>query len=275
MSTTDRLSCLLAEINIALQKFHVQINNMYFKSSTLPRTMSNILHTVGSFLPSLRVLSGGIHTMGLFHWLLYTLFIISFLDTVTHAINVKPQKEKFTPDYKYYHNVTTLQLEINRLVKENSEYIRLYKDYTSLKRESQLVLQITDFTKQLEKESPEKKATNQKLKLLFAFGEHSREFLPVESMIYLIKNITLGIHSKNKAAVNFSNNILSRIDLYIIGIANPDGRRYVERTGNYCWRGTSTGVDLQRNFDWEFGGKGSSNNPKDEEYHGAEPFSGI
>ncbi len=45
--------------------------------------------------------------------------------------------------------------------------------------------------------------------------------------------------------------------------------------GNYCWRGTSTGVDLNRNFDWCFGNKGSSGNRQDEEYRGDKPFSGT
>uniref|UniRef100_A0A8W8ICE3 Peptidase M14 domain-containing protein n=1 Tax=Magallana gigas TaxID=29159 RepID=A0A8W8ICE3_MAGGI len=66
-----------------------------------------------------------------------------------------------------------------------------------------------------------------------------------------------------------------RIDnnLYIILMANPDGRHHCEKTKNYCWRGTSTGVDLDRNFGWEFGGKGSSSDTEDEEYRGKDPFS--
>ncbi|XP_048736117.2 carboxypeptidase A5-like isoform X2 [Ostrea edulis] len=54
---------------------------------------------------------------------------------------------------------------------------------------------------------------------------------------------------------------------------DKDGRHFVEQTQNYCWRGTSTGVDLDRNFGWEFGGKGSSSDPNDEEYRGEEAFS--
>ena len=33
-------------------------------------------------------------------------------------------------------------------------------------------------------------------------------------------------------------------------------------------------MDINRNFGWEFGGKGSSRNRKDEEYRGAHAFSG-
>lgn len=59
-----------------------------------------------------------------------------------------------------------------------------------------------------------------------------------------------------------------------MAIVNPDGRQFVESSGNYCWRGTSTGVDLNRNFDWHFGDKGSSADKSDEEYRGTHPFSG-
>ena len=67
---------------------------------------------------------------------------------------------------------------------------------------------------------------------------------------------------------------MNELDIYIIVLANPDGRQYVEKTHNYCWRGTSTGVDINRNFDWEFGAKGSSSDKTDEEYHGTRAFSG-
>ncbi|PVD25416.1 hypothetical protein C0Q70_13072 [Pomacea canaliculata] len=56
-------------------------------------------------------------------------------------------------------------------------------------------------------------------------------------------------------------------------MANPDGRSYIESSQNFCWRGTSRGVDLNRNFDWQFAKSGSSNDPEDEEYRGPLPFS--
>ena len=65
-----------------------------------------------------------------------------------------------------------------------------------------------------------------------------------------------------------------QIDLYIVGIVNPDGRLHIERNGNYCWRGTSNGVDLNHNFDWHYGARGSSADIHDEEYRGTHSFSG-
>ncbi|XP_060078938.1 carboxypeptidase A5-like isoform X2 [Ylistrum balloti] len=87
-------------------------------------------------------------------------------------------------------------------------------------------------------------------------------------------NLTAGLSSlPGSYAEQFTRSILSKVDLFIIGMANPDGRSLLEQESNYCWRGTSTGVDLDRNFDWEFGGKGSSSDPTDEEYKGTQPFS--
>lgn len=72
-----------------------------------------------------------------------------------------------------------------------------------------------------------------------------------------------------------------------IGMLNPDGRIHLEQTGDYCWRNTGTskittamtlsrsarGVDLNRNFDWEFNGPGSSSKRGHEEYNGGFAFS--
>ncbi|KAI0211736.1 hypothetical protein LSAT2_003412 [Lamellibrachia satsuma] len=113
-----------------------------------------------------------------------------------------------------------------------------------------------------------------KAKILLSYGEHAREFFPIESLIHLLSNLTDGLEpSASKVAKEFSHAILSNIDLFIVAMMNPDGRCYIERTGNHCWRGTSTGVDLNRNFDWYFGRRGSSADSKDEEYRGPRAFS--
>lgn len=57
-------------------------------------------------------------------------------------------------------------------------------------------------------------------------------------------------------------------------MVNLDGRYYVEKIKNYCWRGISIGVDFDRNFGWEFGGKGSLSDIEDEEYRGKDLFLG-
>lgn len=63
----------------------------------------------------------------------------------------------------------------------------------------------------------------------------------------------------------WAHSILSNFDLHIVGLTNPSGKVHLEETGDYCWRNTGIGVDLNRNADWEFGGPGSSNKKGHEE----------
>lgn len=52
--------------------------------------------------------------------------------------------------------------------------------------------------------------------------------------------------------------LLQDFEVFLIPIVNPDGRGALERSGDYCWRGNGDRVDFARNFDWNFGGAGSS-----------------
>lgn len=181
------------------------------------------------------------------------------------GIDVKPQKELYVPNYKFYHNLKLIDDEIQYLLKFPN-YVKLYSQYRSRQNRPQYLLHICNFT-EIRRKKPQ---------ILFSYGEHAREFLPVESAISFLRNLTGGLlpHA-DLYSKQFTQRILSQSDIYIILMANPDGRHYIEQTSNYCWRGTSSGVDLDRNFDWEFGGKGSTSNTQDEEYRGNEPFSGT
>jgi len=193
---------------------------------------------------------------------------------LVQGVNVKPQKEKYVPNYQVYHNLSGLENEIRNIANKNPNYIRVESFYKSRKGRSQLLIHITNFTGSTSSQVYQNDLVP-KLKVLLSYGEHAREFLPVESLLFFLRNITSGLSAiPGSYEEHFTRTILSKANIYIIAMANPDGRSYVEKTQNFCWRGTSTGVDLDRNFDWEFGGKGSSGNPNDEEYRGKTPLSG-
>ncbi|XP_071962021.1 carboxypeptidase A4-like [Antedon mediterranea] len=211
------------------------------------------------------------------HFSIYTLtstfYIWIFLTTFVISGDVKPRREIYTPDYKFYHNLSTIKHHIEDLLTKNQGYIRHYEEYQSRNGASQYVLRISNFSDS-RMASHMYTIADHKPRILLSFGEHAREFLPIESMFHLLTNLTSGLATaRGSSTEGFSRKVLSHIDLFIIVIANPDGRNHIERTNNYCWRGTSVGVDLDRNFDWEFGGKGSSGDPNDEEYRGPHPFS--
>jgi murein tripeptide amidase MpaA len=179
-------------------------------------------------------------------------------------MDVKRQRERFKPDYKVYHNLTSASMTIEHFLEANRGFVRYVEPekYLSKLGKKQHVLRVTNF------ENVNLKNSDQ-VKVLLSFGEHAREFLPVESLFQMLKKLLFSWQTSEDPDVD-----LNQLDIYIVAIANPDGRQHVETSNNYCWRGTSSGVDLNRNFDWEFGGKGSSKDPSDEEYRGIKPFSG-
>ena len=208
--------------------------------------------------------------------LLYNVSWLLGIPTCIYGNNVLPQKEKYLPDYEIYHNTSRIQAHLEDIVSRNPNYFRIDWMYTSRQGRPQLVVRVTNFTDSHSIRVTSENVPSTKLKVLLSYGEHAREFLPVESMFHLLQNITNGLTlPEEHPGYKYSRTILSKIDLFIVGMMNPDGRRYVENTGNYCWRGTSTGVDLNRNFDWNYGEKGSSSDVNDEEYRGVEVFSGL
>ncbi|KAH3844336.1 carboxypeptidase A4-like isoform X2 [Dreissena polymorpha] len=182
--------------------------------------------------------------------------ICILLASAVEALDVKPQRELYTPDYRIYHNVSEISRKLRDLIAKYPSFIREHEtSQRSRNGLKQFVLQITNF---------ESHHQNKTAKILMSFGEHAREFLPVETLFYLIYQLL-----PPRSAINLSN-----FEIYAIALANPDGRLYVEKSKNYCWRGTyPSGVDINRNFEWEFGGKGSSGDKNDEEYRGPYPFS--
>nr|XP_054758750.1 carboxypeptidase A1-like isoform X1 [Lytechinus pictus] len=205
---------------------------------------------------------------------LYSSFITCLLlFGLGSAGNVNPRPELYVPNYKYYHNVSSIGTFITDLVVKHPTYFRLDLNFKSRSSIPQYVLHMTNFSSSRTSYGSHG-VSNIKPRLLLSFGEHAREFFPVESMIHLMKRITRGLHAPlNSPEDQFTKHVLSQLDIYIIVMANPDGRQHIERTGNYCWRGTSTGVDLDRNFAWNFGGHGSSGDPTDEEFRGPFPQS--
>lgn len=199
-------------------------------------------------------------------WLLGVNFVAILLDLYGYVISrdVLPQNEIYLPDYSVYHNYSTIKYQLANLVNNNPQFIKADWTYRSKQDRPQILLHVSNFT-----------AAFPKLKLLFSYGEHAREFFPVETMFALLHSLLSGVMSSSEShEYLFSKMVLSNFNLYIIVMANPDGRCYLEKSQNYCWRGTSTGVDLNRNFDWQFGNLGSSSNHEDEEYRGQSAFSG-
>ncbi|CAD5123335.1 DgyrCDS11691 [Dimorphilus gyrociliatus] len=162
------------------------------------------------------------------------------------SLDVLQRKEVYYPDYTIYHNVSKIAEKMHHLSLEGN-LIKPVPGYFSLDKKSQQVFHITEHNYK----------SNRKVNILLSSGEHAREFFPVEYTMSMIEQL---IREKKY--------LLRYVNLFVIVLSNPDGREFVEKNKNYCWRGNRRGVDLNRNFDWNYGGIGSSDNPKDEEYRG-------
>ena len=128
--------------------------------------------------------------------------------------------------------------------------------------------------------------------VLLLGGLHARELLNPDALIYFAYNLAFA-YKQNKDYVlggrtytaAFVKVIIENMDIFILPLANPDGRAYVlDPNGNRMWRGNRApnpgkackGVDINRNFDflWSSGIKTSPDpcNPN-QIYKGPSAFS--
>jgi murein tripeptide amidase MpaA len=110
--------------------------------------------------------------------------------------------------------------------------------------------------------------------LLFNGGQHAREWINPAVTIYIAHKYLSDYASDPRIRA-----IVDSTETIVVPILNPDGYVYTWTT-NRNWRknrrlvtGTTYGVDLNRNWGYQWGGEGSSNVPSDETYRGAAGFS--
>ncbi|CAH1961121.1 unnamed protein product [Acanthoscelides obtectus] len=102
-------------------------------------------------------------------------------------------------------------------------------------------------------------------------GIHAREWITPATVTYIINHIVSNFENEPK--------YIQDTDWYITPVANPDGYEFTHSTDR-LWRknrarsgGQCAGTDLNRNFGYKWGGKGSSKNPCTQIYAGTGPFS--
>jgi hypothetical protein len=102
-------------------------------------------------------------------------------------------------------------------------------------------------------------------------GIHSREFISPATVTFILHNL---LTSEDEDLKELSENF----DWYFVPSVNPDGYKYCHEKDRW-WRknlkpyGRTRGVDLNRNFDSNWGGVGSSSNPGSFDFSGAHAWS--
>lgn len=110
--------------------------------------------------------------------------------------------------------------------------------------------------------------------VIFNGTQHAREWVSPMTVMFLADQFLTryATDQRVRAAVDL-------VDIHLVPVSNPDGYVYSWTTDRY-WRknrrnvgGGCFGVDLNRNWGYEWGGEGSSGSCSSETYRGAAPFS--
>ena len=167
-----------------------------------------------------------------------TFFLLTRVSKGT-IFDMTPTREKYYPRYDLYHNLSRINECLRDISAQYSDILRLKMAYTSRFGLAQYLLHISNFSEY----SIQK--TRDRSMILLSFGEHAAELFPVQSMFYLLENITRGYDLPlGSYERNFTQFVMNNIDLHIVAIVNPDGRMVVEKTGNHCWVATANYIDL-------------------------------
>ncbi len=101
-------------------------------------------------------------------------------------------------------------------------------------------------------------------------GQHAREWVGPATVMYIAERLMEDYGSNPRVT-----DLLNAAEVVIAPIVNPDGYVY-SWTNQRLWRKNRRnghGVDLNRNWGWEWGGLGSSGDTDSDIYRGSAPFS--
>ncbi len=120
---------------------------------------------------------------------------------------------------------------------------------------------------------------------IYIFGaHHARELISTEVAMGVLNNLLENYNSDPTIL-----NILNNAEIWFVPIVNPNGHEVANNSLDVWWRKnlrdnndnqslnignySIDGVDLNRNYAWEWGLVGASDNFEDETYHGPNPIS--
>ncbi len=178
------------------------------------------------------------------------------------------QKDFPTKDAAY-HNYAELTEAISTLAKNNPDIVSLSSIVKTIEGKDIWALRITS----------DLNTANTKPAVIFMGGHHAREHLSVEMPLMFAQYLVDQYRAGNQKIVGLIN---SR-DIHIIPVVNPDGMEYDIKDGTYkMWRKNRArnangtfGVDLNRNYGYQWGTGGSSSDPNSETYKGPSAFSEV
>lgn len=175
----------------------------------------------------------------------------------------------FPSNDERFHDYAELKSELVRMEKENPEIAKLHIIGKSFEGRDIMAIQINTTKESLEAGRSNKPGG------IFLGAHHAREHLSVEIPMMMVDYLL-----KNKTDPKISA-LLDGRDLWFVPMVNPDGAEYdISKDRYLSWRknrrpnGDGTyGVDLNRNYGYQWGTGGSSTNTNSDVYMGIKPFS--
>lgn len=188
------------------------------------------------------------------------------LGWVEHA-SVLTSTMDFPDQDRDFHNYTEVKAALDELVSQYPDLMRLGSIGMTHQGRDIWSLRIStnpDFSEN-------------KPAVLFLGGHHAREHLSVEVPLRFVQWLMSEYKKGNPRAVRY----VETREIHLIPMVNPDGLEYDIEGGRYkTWRKNrrvnrdgTYGVDLNRNYGYQWGTGGSSNSPNSETYMGPQAFS--
>jgi len=170
---------------------------------------------------------------------------------------------QFNPFYK-------IEAELKRIAEQRSDVAKLVVLGQTYEKNNMYMLRVTnDIKDNLEKPT--------KPIVLIDAGIHSREWVSVSTIMYIINELV-----ENPRSDSYIKAFLDSYDFVFMPVLNPDGYKYTWEHDR-LWRknrapnanSTCIGVDLNRNWDYKWGGEGTSGDPCQIDFRGYSAFSEL
>ncbi len=179
--------------------------------------------------------------------------------------NIDDQLKRFDgrPNAGVYHTVAEVESEIAQLVENYPDLISSESIGTTFEGRPVRAVRISS------------QGDDANLPTFFVCGmHHAREWISVEVPMGLIHQLV-----ENYASDPEIRALVDSREIWVIPVLNPDGLEY-SQTKKRMWRknrrknsDNSYGVDLNRNWGYQWGKKGASTRPSSDTYRGTEAFS--
>lgn len=168
------------------------------------------------------------------------------------------------PNAGLYHTYAEIDSDLHALAASHSQIAQVSSIGKSLEGRELWAIKISDNVAAQENEP----------RAIFLGGHHAREWIAVDVPFLLAQHL-LNEYGNNPQVTALVDNA----EIWIVPMVNPDGHQY-SVTSQRLWRKNrrnngdgSFGVDLNRNYGYQWGGPGSSGDSFSEIYRGPSAFS--